>query len=402
MATLTRFEPFRDVSSLNDEVERVFRQTFGAPGATSAGAFSPALDVEESEDGFTLHVELPGISADDVEVSLEENVLTIAGERALLRGQVPADLPPHRAALRSLPPGGPPARPRRRHPGDRDVPRRPAHHHGPEGRGEQAAPHPGHHRVTAPGGTVPAVPPGRATLDPMSPPRSTVSDRDATTPGADAPPTADGDAAADALRPPDAAEAAAGPIGAVPDDTAADADQDAAPAEPDPRSAEELLAALVAAESQRDEFLDDLRRARADFENYRQRTTKEAAGARETGRADVAAALFDVLDDLDRTVEATDGSSDEVLAKGVTLVADKLARTLRGAGHLPHRRARCRLRSGGARRRAAGRGRPAGRRAGRGDDPAAGVPVGRPRAAARDGRRGGLRTTWTTRRDGRR
>jgi HSP20 family molecular chaperone IbpA len=42
---------------------------------------APALDVEETEDGFTLHVELPGVVADDVEVSLEENVLTIAGER---------------------------------------------------------------------------------------------------------------------------------------------------------------------------------------------------------------------------------------------------------------------------------------------------------------------------------
>ncbi len=83
MATLSpRYEPFRDVSSLNDEMERVFRQAFGNGGATPAGAFSPALDVEESEDGFTLYVELPGIPAEDVEVSLEENVLTIAGQRA--------------------------------------------------------------------------------------------------------------------------------------------------------------------------------------------------------------------------------------------------------------------------------------------------------------------------------
>lgn len=90
MATLTpRYQPFRDVSSVNDEVERVFRQVFGDGGTTPAGAFSPALDVEETEDGFTLHVELPGVAADDVEVSLEENVLTIAGERAFYAGKDP-------------------------------------------------------------------------------------------------------------------------------------------------------------------------------------------------------------------------------------------------------------------------------------------------------------------------
>nr|WP_325234451.1 Hsp20/alpha crystallin family protein [Egicoccus sp.] len=80
MTTLSRYEPYRNVASLHDEVERVLRQAFGS-GTATAGAFSPALDVEETEDGFTLHVELPGVTADDVEVSLEENVLTIAGER---------------------------------------------------------------------------------------------------------------------------------------------------------------------------------------------------------------------------------------------------------------------------------------------------------------------------------
>jgi HSP20 family protein len=78
---ITRYDPVRDVSSLQNEVERMFRQAFGGTTASSAGAFSPALDVEETEDGFTLHVELPSVSPDDVEVSLEENVLTIAGER---------------------------------------------------------------------------------------------------------------------------------------------------------------------------------------------------------------------------------------------------------------------------------------------------------------------------------
>ncbi len=79
---LTWPTPFRDVAPMQDEMERVLRQVFGdRQGASSAGAFSPALDVEEDENAFTLHVELPSVNPDDVEVSLEENVLTIAGER---------------------------------------------------------------------------------------------------------------------------------------------------------------------------------------------------------------------------------------------------------------------------------------------------------------------------------
>jgi len=65
----------------NDDFQRIVRSFFGDADATLAGAFSPALDVEETDDGFTLHVELPGITADQVEVSIEENVLVIAGER---------------------------------------------------------------------------------------------------------------------------------------------------------------------------------------------------------------------------------------------------------------------------------------------------------------------------------
>jgi HSP20 family protein len=90
MTTITRFEPF-SAASLHEDVDRLLRETFGrglgrtlpvdGPTVTAAGAFGPALDVEESEDAFTIHVELPGVPADEVEVSLEENVLTISGER---------------------------------------------------------------------------------------------------------------------------------------------------------------------------------------------------------------------------------------------------------------------------------------------------------------------------------
>ena len=81
-AAMTRFDPVREVATLQREVDRALRDALGGPSTpATAGAWAPALDVEETEDGFVLHVELPGVAADDVEVSLEENVLTVAGER---------------------------------------------------------------------------------------------------------------------------------------------------------------------------------------------------------------------------------------------------------------------------------------------------------------------------------
>jgi HSP20 family protein len=80
MSAVSRWN--RDLPNLQNEMERVFRQVFGdVERPSTAGAWSPALDVEEDEDSFTLHVEVPGVEPSDVEVSLEENVLTISGER---------------------------------------------------------------------------------------------------------------------------------------------------------------------------------------------------------------------------------------------------------------------------------------------------------------------------------
>lgn len=84
MATnLTTRGPFRDVSPVQQEIQQMFRQMLGdeGDGATEAGAWIPALDVEEDDDAFRLHVELPGVAPEDVELTLEDDVLTIAGQR---------------------------------------------------------------------------------------------------------------------------------------------------------------------------------------------------------------------------------------------------------------------------------------------------------------------------------
>ena len=110
-------------------------------------------------------------------------------------------------------------------------------------------------------------------------------------------------------------------------------------AEADPRTRAELLSELEQVEAQRDEYLDDLRRAHADFENYRKRVARDGAVQREQGRADVVSALLDALDDLDRIVAAADALDADVLtvdvgavASGVRVVAEKAQRTLAALG----------------------------------------------------------------------
>lgn len=106
----------------------------------------------------------------------------------------------------------------------------------------------------------------------------------------------------------------------------------AALAAQDPRSPGELLAELVEAEARRDEYLEDVRRARAEFENYRKRVMKEGSVQRTAGIVEVASRLLDVLDDFDRTLQAAEQSQDEGLRKGVELVYGKLRDALRGVG----------------------------------------------------------------------
>lgn len=103
-------------------------------------------------------------------------------------------------------------------------------------------------------------------------------------------------------------------------------------AEADPRTEAELLGALLEAEASRDEYLDDLRRARAEFDNYRRRVMRESTTQRDAGKAEAVRGLLEVLDDLDRTLSAAQESEDRSLAKGVELVASKLVQALEALG----------------------------------------------------------------------
>ncbi|GAO01806.1 small heat shock protein C4 [Anaeromyxobacter sp. PSR-1] len=82
MAMLTRFEPFRDLARLQDEMSRMFGEDRLFRAGESVG-WTPACDIYEDEDAVTLRFELAGVDPKDVEVRFENGVLTLRGERKL-------------------------------------------------------------------------------------------------------------------------------------------------------------------------------------------------------------------------------------------------------------------------------------------------------------------------------
>ena len=85
---LVRWDPLRDIDSLQGEMNRLFSTFFATPtgrGANGGGAAArrwiPAMDLIEAGEHFVLKADLPGMSEDDVKIELENNVLTISGER---------------------------------------------------------------------------------------------------------------------------------------------------------------------------------------------------------------------------------------------------------------------------------------------------------------------------------
>ncbi|MFW6127396.1 MAG: Hsp20/alpha crystallin family protein [Thermodesulfobacteriota bacterium] len=83
---LARWTPFREVSRLRDEMDRLWEDFFGSePRARfpMTGEWLPAVDISDTADTVTVKVEIPGMEAKDVDVSLSGNVLTIKGEKKI-------------------------------------------------------------------------------------------------------------------------------------------------------------------------------------------------------------------------------------------------------------------------------------------------------------------------------
>jgi HSP20 family protein len=83
---LIRWEPVRELNTIQSEMNRLFNTFFEAPapgngGSTQLRRWLPAMDLVETEADFVLRADLPGLSEEDVKIELDDNVLTISGER---------------------------------------------------------------------------------------------------------------------------------------------------------------------------------------------------------------------------------------------------------------------------------------------------------------------------------
>ena len=82
--TIVRYDPFRDLRTLQEEVNRLFStnltRAFPDEGI-GRGAWAPSVDIYENKDQIVLEAELPGMNQDDFDLSIENNVITLRGER---------------------------------------------------------------------------------------------------------------------------------------------------------------------------------------------------------------------------------------------------------------------------------------------------------------------------------
>jgi len=84
MTVLTRWEPFREFSTLQDRMNRLFRESYeGQDQSLTTSSFAPAVDVYEDEHNVALKIEVPGIDEKDIDIRVENNTLTVHGDRKI-------------------------------------------------------------------------------------------------------------------------------------------------------------------------------------------------------------------------------------------------------------------------------------------------------------------------------
>jgi len=86
MTLLTRWEPFREFATMQDRMNRLFRESYSPDGpeeALTTTSFAPPVDIYEDEHNITLKLEVPGIDEKDIDVRIENTTLTVHGERKI-------------------------------------------------------------------------------------------------------------------------------------------------------------------------------------------------------------------------------------------------------------------------------------------------------------------------------
>jgi len=79
--TITRWDPFREVVALQNRVNSLFRDMNEGESPLSTASFVPAVDIYEDDKKVMLKLEVPGLEQKDLDVSVENNTLTVKGER---------------------------------------------------------------------------------------------------------------------------------------------------------------------------------------------------------------------------------------------------------------------------------------------------------------------------------
>jgi HSP20 family protein len=82
---IVRWEPFREFTTLQNEMNRLFNTVFDAPAPGNGGntlrRWMPAMDLVETDDHFVLRADLPGMKEEDVKIEFEDGTLTVSGDR---------------------------------------------------------------------------------------------------------------------------------------------------------------------------------------------------------------------------------------------------------------------------------------------------------------------------------
>jgi HSP20 family protein len=80
MSNLTRWEPVREMMTLREAMDRLFDDAFTRPLGRNGGSTVPAIDLYQTDNEVILKADLPGLKADDVQITVTNDVLTLRGE----------------------------------------------------------------------------------------------------------------------------------------------------------------------------------------------------------------------------------------------------------------------------------------------------------------------------------
>lgn len=76
---VTRYEPWSLLNQLQREMDNLIRRDGDTTSPVSD--WTPAVDIAETENAFVLHADVPGVKTEDIEINMENNVLTLSGQR---------------------------------------------------------------------------------------------------------------------------------------------------------------------------------------------------------------------------------------------------------------------------------------------------------------------------------